>query len=104
MPIPVRRSLLVSADRDLIAEEVPRLKREFGAIAGDWESGAITYVAAQNGTRCLILRGVSDLVGREGGEAYGDRDLWVERAGIIMEKLVNVLPAWIAKALEHDQG
>ena len=99
LPMPVRRSLLVSADRDLIAKEVPRLKSEFGAIAGDWESGAIAYVAAQNGTRCLILRGVSDLVGREGGEAYGNRDLWVERAGVIMERLVSALPAWIARAL-----
>ncbi len=99
LPMPVRRSLLVSADRDLIAEEIPRLKSEFGAIAGDWESGAIAYVAAQNGTRCLILRGVSDLVGREGGEAYGNRDLWVERTWVIMERLVGALPAWIAKAL-----
>jgi nucleoside phosphorylase len=50
----------VSADRDLIIGEVERLKTEYGAIAGDWESGAIAWVAARNRTRCLILRAVSD--------------------------------------------
>lgn len=97
LPTPVRRSLLVSADRDLIAEEIPRLKAEFGAIAGDWESGAIAYVASRNRTRCLILRGVSDLVGSRGGEAYGNLALWEERAAAIMRRLVAALPAWIAE-------
>jgi adenosylhomocysteine nucleosidase len=98
LPMPVRRSLLISADRDLVSEEIPRLKAEFGALAGDWESGAIAYVAARNQTRCLILRGVSDMVGGRGGEAYGDFGLFVERAGEIMRRLVDGLPAWIAQA------
>ena len=46
-PQAVRRTLLVSGDRDLLVEEIPRLKREFGAAAGDWESGAIAWVAAR---------------------------------------------------------
>lgn len=45
---PVRRSLLVSADKDLIAKEISYLQNEYNAIAGDWESGAIAYVASQN--------------------------------------------------------
>jgi len=38
-PQAVQRTLLVSADRDLVAAEVPRLAEKFGAVAGDWESG-----------------------------------------------------------------
>ena len=69
-PHPVMRTVLVSADRDLMAEEISDLKSKYGAVAGDWESGAIAWVANRNRVRCLILRGVSDLVGDGGGEAY----------------------------------
>ena len=96
---PVRRTLLVSADRDLLVAEIPRLKREYGAVAGDWESGAIAWVAARNDTRCLILRGVTDLVGGERGEAYdGHVEVFVEGAGQVMTALVDNLPGWLLKA------
>jgi adenosylhomocysteine nucleosidase len=99
-PQPVRRTLLVSADRDLIVEDIPQLKGHYGAVAGDWESGAIAWVAAQNNTRCLILRGVTDLVGASGGEAYdGNKHVYRENARTIMERLVKALPAWLAKAV-----
>lgn len=99
-PQPVCRTLLVSADRDLLAEEIPQLREKFGAIAGDWESGAIAWVAARNHTRCLILRGVTDLVGPGGGEAY-DGNIEVFHAGAtqIMRQLLEALPRWIAGAL-----
>lgn len=97
LPMPVRRSLLVSADRDLIASEIPRLKAEFGAIAGDWESGAIAFVAKRNGVPCLILRGVTDLVSEQSGEAYGNFGLFAERAEAMMRRLVEGLPRWIAR-------
>ena len=96
-PHPVRRTLIVSGDRDLIAEEVPTLKEEFGAVAGDWESGSIAWVAARNKTRCLILRGVTDLVGPGGGEAYdGNLHVFAEGAAAILRQLIEYLPAWIA--------
>ncbi len=98
-PQPVRRTLLVSGDRDLLAEEIPRLKAKFGAVAGDWESGAIAWVAARNGVRLLILRGVTDLVGAGGGEAYGNAQLFLDRTREIMGCLVDHLPAWLARAL-----
>jgi adenosylhomocysteine nucleosidase len=94
----VMRTLLVSADRDLLAEEIPHLKEQFGAVAGDWESGAIAWVAARNDTRCLILRGVTDLVGSHGGEAYGDMGLYVENTTQVLGSLVGWLPSWIARA------
>jgi adenosylhomocysteine nucleosidase len=96
-PHPVYRGLLLSGDRDLLAEEAPVLRRRFGGVAGDWESGAIAHVAARNGVRCLILRGVTDLVGPEGGEAYdGTLDFFRERAAAVMSALLAALPAWLA--------
>jgi adenosylhomocysteine nucleosidase len=99
-PQEVRRALLLSADRDILPEDIPRLKVDFGAVAADWESGAIAHVAARNGVRCLILRGVSDLVGSSGGEAYeGNLHVFVDGAAAIMRRLVDALPAWLARAL-----
>ena len=99
-PQDVHRSLLVSGDRDLLVEDIPHLKAQFGAVAGDWESGAIAWVAARNNTRCLILRGVTDLVGSSGGEAYeGNIHIFVEGTGEILRKLTHALPAWITRAI-----
>lgn len=97
-PMEVKRTLLVSGDRDLLAEEIPTLKERYGAVAGDWESGAIAWVAARNGVRLLILRAVSDLVGSGGGEAYGDYAGFKRAARVIMEKLIASLPAWLERA------
>jgi adenosylhomocysteine nucleosidase len=97
IPQGVHRTLLVSGDRDLLVEEIPRLKERYGAVAGDWESGAIAWVAARNRTRCLILRGVTDLVGSSGGEAYGNIDLFVQNATQVLGALVASLPYWIER-------
>lgn len=98
-PHPVLRTVLVSADRDLMAEDISYLKSKYGAVAGDWESGAIAWVANRNQVRCLILRGVTDLVGAEGGEAYeGNVQIYVENTEKIMNDLVLHLPNWIDQA------
>ncbi|MGC9356839.1 MAG: hypothetical protein ACP5GX_03190 [Anaerolineae bacterium] len=106
-PQPVVRGLLLSADRDLVAEEVAGLKAEFGAQVADWESGAIAYVAARNGVPCLILRGVTDLVGAGGGEAYdGTVALFARRAREIMSTLLDALPRWLEQVqpdLRHSE-
>jgi adenosylhomocysteine nucleosidase len=101
-PTPVRRVSLVSADRDLFPEDLDSLQKKYGAVAGDWESGAIAWVASRNRTRTLILRAVSDVVDREGGEAYGNVALFHERAKTIMKNLAEILPRWIARALEKE--
>ena len=99
-PQHVHRTLMVSGDRDLLPEEIPRLKAQFGACVGDWESGAIAWVAARNDTRCLILRGVTDLVGSGGGEAYDDNiHVFIENTDKILRRLIHHLPAWIAKSI-----
>lgn len=88
---------LVSADRDLIPAEVEGLAARYGAVAGDWESGAIAWVAGRNGVPCLILRAVTDLVGPEGGEAYdGTVALFTARTREVMPGLLRSLPRWLA--------
>ena len=96
-PMEVRKTLLVSGDRDLLAGEITFLKERFGAVAGDWESGAIAWVARRNGVRLLILRAVSDLVGSGGGEAYGDYERFKKAAREIMRQLVDALPLWLER-------
>ena len=97
-PYPVHEGLMVSADRDILPEDIHNLKSRFSARAADWESGAIAYVAMRNETPCLILRGVSDIVSAEGGEAYGDIGIYESAAREIMKDLVCQLPAWINSA------
>ncbi|MBA4398825.1 MAG: hypothetical protein C0396_03005 [Anaerolinea sp.] len=95
-PLPVRRERLISADRDILADEVPQLVSRYQAVAADWESGAIAWVAARNQTRCLILRGVSDLVGVDGGEAYGNHAVFEMGTRAVMNRLLESLPDWLA--------
>jgi len=97
-PLPVRRTGLVSGDRDLVESELPYLHAQYGALAGDWESGAIAWVAVRNQVRLLILRGVTDLVGARGGEAYGNLALFAENAARVMGRLIDSLPGWLALA------
>jgi adenosylhomocysteine nucleosidase len=93
-PYPVRRGILASADSDLPPEKISYLK-SLGAIAGDWESGALAWVAKKNAARLLILRGVSDLVSETGGEAYDNLSLYEERTKVIMQTLFDQLPGWL---------
>lgn len=97
-PYSVRRGILVSADRDIVVTDIPMLVEKYGAVAADWESGAIAWVAQKNRVPCLILRAVSDLVGAAGGEAYGQYDLFLERTKEIMAQLLAQLPAWLTHA------
>lgn len=91
----VRRSLMVSGDRDLLVEDLPDLKSKFGSVAGDWESGAIAWVARRNGLRCLILRAVTDVVGAEGSPAYGNLDYFMQGTREVMKSLVDLFFDWL---------
>ena len=92
---PVQRGLLLSADRDILMKDIPMLVEKYGAIAADWESAAIAWVAKRNRVKCLILRGVTDLVSAEGGEAYGNIELFHSRTKEIMKTLLDQLPDWL---------
>jgi nucleoside phosphorylase len=98
LPHPVQRGLLVSADRDILAADIPGLVEKYGASAADWESGAIAWVAKRNGVRCLILGGVTDLVSANGGEAYGNIGLFHENTKMVMERLIEHLPDWLKES------
>lgn len=93
-PYPVRRGVIASADSDLPPAQIASLRSQ-GAIAADWESAALAWVAQRNNARLLILRGVSDVVGPQGSEAYDNIELFSERARGIMQQLVEQLPDWL---------
>jgi adenosylhomocysteine nucleosidase len=95
-PIPVRRAKLLSADRDILPSDVPQLTQEYQAIAADWETGAIAWVAQRNAMRCLILRVVTDLVSVGSGDIYGDYPAFVQEARAAMHKLLDSFPLWIS--------
>jgi adenosylhomocysteine nucleosidase len=104
LPLPVRGLLLVSGDRDIFKNDIPLLRAKYNAIAGDWESGAIAWVANKNHTQCLILRGVTDLVGESGGEAYdGNVNIFYENTQQIMNTLLDSLPHWLIKYIQRNQ-
>ena len=98
-PLPVESGVLVSADRDILPGEVSTLMNTYQARAADWESGSIAWVATKtHKRRCLILRGVSDLVSEQGGEAYENIYFFQRSAEKIMQRLCDSLPAWLVCA------
>ena len=94
-PQSIIRAKMVSGDRDLIPQELPNLISEHKAIAGDWESASIAWVVFHNRTRCLILRGVSDVVYVTGSEAYGNVDAFAQGAKSVMLSLLENLEDWL---------
>ncbi len=103
-PSPVLRGPLVSADRDIVLEDIPMLIGQYDAVAADWESGAIAWVAQKNHQRLLILRAVSDLVGEGGDEVYGEYEEFASRSREIMRRLIEILPKWLDGIEKVEQG
>lgn len=103
-PMKVLLTKILSADRDILKEDIPWLVEKFQAVAADWESGAIAFVASRNKIPLIILRGVTDLVGEWGGEAYGDVGLFRQNAQRVMEELLEKLPDWLeCLRIEYDR-
>jgi adenosylhomocysteine nucleosidase len=96
-PDSIRKTILVSGDRDLVPEEIESLKQNYNAIAGDWETGAIAYTCQRNKKKLLVLRGVTDLVNSTAGEAYGKPEVFQNGTEIVMKKLLNDLPLWLSE-------
>ncbi|HEY0483442.1 MAG TPA: 5'-methylthioadenosine/S-adenosylhomocysteine nucleosidase [Kofleriaceae bacterium] len=88
----VVRAPLISADGDLDPAAVTALHARFHTGAGDWESGAIAWVASHNHTPVLILRGVTDVIDAAGDDpTYHAPGAW-ERASIaVMASLIALL-------------
>ena len=83
---------IASADHDLTYEHLECLRKEH-VLGGDWESGAIAYVAALNGVRWAIFRGISDIPLAPGADDVG-RQLVDYRTNTpaVMAKLLELLP------------
>ena len=103
-PSPVLRGHLVSADRDILPADIPTLIQKYDAVAADWESGAIAWVAKKNNQRLLILRAVSELVSAQGDEVYGEYEEFSARAREIMRRLIELLPKWLEGIEKVQQG
>jgi adenosylhomocysteine nucleosidase len=83
---------IVSADRDLDPAAVAGLAAKYHAGVGDWESGAIAWVASHNHTPVLILRGVSDVVDAAGKDpTYNDVGAWERASVAVMASLVALI-------------
>jgi adenosylhomocysteine nucleosidase len=88
----VVRAPLISADGDLDPATVTGLHAKFHAGAGDWESGAIAWVAAHNHTPVIVLRGVTDVIDAAGNDpTYHAPGAWERASGAVMASLVSVL-------------
>ena len=94
-PTSAVRTTLYSADRDLTPSGLREIEELHRPAAVDWESGAIAWVAKRNATPLLILRGVTDLVSFEKGEAQGNEALFVEHAKRVMHGLIRDLSKWM---------
>jgi len=94
LPVPMKKARLLSADRDIRPQDVQMMIDDFDGIAGDWESGALAWVAEKNEVDWLILRGVTDLISPVKGEALSNKSLWEERTSPIMQRLLDMLP-WL---------
>ena len=95
-PTPVKIVSILSGDRDLIPDDIPRLREKFRGSVCDYESAPTAWVCARNNTKVLILRGVSDLVDPSGGEAYdGTANAWFEATKKVISNLFSILPTWI---------
>ena len=100
-PLNATPAVIATADQDLNLEMVPYLHKKYGAVAADWESGAVAYVGhKKNKRKCLILRGVTDF----GTEIYEDPKEFKRQVREILPELLDALPEWISKSKLCEQS
>lgn len=82
---------IASADQDLCVKTRRKLQKE-GVLAADWESASIAKVCELNKTKCIILRGVSD-VPEERKKVKRDIQEYDYRKNtrIIMKELLSII-------------
>jgi len=94
MPETMQKGILVSADRDIVSEDLKQLAQH-QAIAGDWESGAIAWTAKRNNVAIIIARGVSDMISEHEAEAFNNLTVFEEGTERVMKQLLAQLPQLI---------
>ena len=88
----VHRGPIVSGDRDLIPAEVAKLHAAYQASVGDWESGAIAFVARKNHVPLVILRAVTDVLDADHpSPTTGDLAAWQRETDIVMQALLALI-------------
>jgi len=101
LPLEVREGTIVSGDRDVSRSDAATLIERYDALAADWESASIAFVARRNNVPCVILRGVSDIVGGEHPDAYDGRDhIFHSGTENVMGTLIGALPAIVGTTIE----
>jgi adenosylhomocysteine nucleosidase len=91
VPHDMQKGILVSADRDVVSEDLKQLAQH-QAVAADWESGAIAWTAKRNNTPVIIARGVSDMVSEHEAEAFNNLTAFEEGTERVMKRLLAQLP------------
>lgn len=92
-PLGATPGVVATADQDLDPAKTMQLQGH-GAVAVDWESGAIAFVAHKlNGQRCLIVRTVSDV-----GLGSLPPEVFESSLRRVMPPLLDSLPEWLAAA------
>jgi len=82
---------IASADRDIDPGAPKALLAKYHASVGDWESGAIAWVATHNHTPVIILRGVTDLIDAAGNDpTYHAVGEWERASVAVMASLVSL--------------
>lgn len=96
LPEHAQKGILVSADRDIVSEDLASLAPH-QAVAGDWESGAIAWVAKCNDTPVIIARGVSDMISEHEAEAFNNLEAFERGTEVVMERLLSQLPLFVSQ-------
>jgi adenosylhomocysteine nucleosidase len=97
LPAGTRKARIISADQDIDYTSFDLLIKTYQADAADWETGAFAWVAARNHIPWLALRGVSDLITRQGSETDNEVDLWRSRLDQLMQKILSDLPFYFTE-------
>ena len=88
------QGIIGTADQDLTYQTAIKL-RENGVLAVDWESGAIAKICELNNTKCLILRGITDIpANRHDSDKTQQTNDYKKNTYSVMEKLLNYFSAF----------
>ena len=89
--------VFVTADADLDPRLMTWLEQCCQGRAAEWESAALGWVCRRHGVKPYVVRGVSDVVHRQGGSAtYGNYSEFEKGTDVAVRKLVARLPQIVA--------
>ena len=96
VPENAQKGILVSADRDVVSEDLQYLAQH-QAVAADWESGAIAWTAKRNNVPAIIARGVSDMISEHEAEAFNNLVAFEQGTERVMKRLLAQLPDLVSQ-------